>query len=162
MKVQLLSGYAGLLGTTQTHIPEGRGLVLFLFSKKSIRSVTKYVMSTWWKWHSPGVSLPWESILSRGLEIGTTWWCGARSPGFGVGPPGLRCQPSHYHLRPVITPPWVSVVPSEKWDNNVWLNIRWVILVCLLLGWPKSLFPFFCTMALGVLSFLRFHSKQFC
>ena len=114
MKVQLLSGYAGLLGTTQTHIPEGRGLVLFLFSKKSIRSVTKYVMSTWWKWHSPGVSLPWESILSRGLEIGTTWWCGARSPGFGVGPPGLRCQPSHYHLRPVITPPPSLSGPLRK------------------------------------------------
>ena len=31
----------------------------------------------------------------------------------------------------------------------------------ILLGWPKSLFNFFCMMALVVLSYLELHSKQF-
>lgn len=85
-------------------------------------------MNTWWNWHIPGLSLPWESILSGALETGTTWWCGGESPGFRVSPPGWRSQPSHYHLRPMIAPGRVSVFPSKKWDSNVWWNIMWVIL----------------------------------
>lgn len=85
-------------------------------------------MNTWWNWHIPGLSLPWESILPGALETGTTRWYGGVSPGFSVSPPGWRSQPSHYPLRPMTAQAESQCSPPKKWDSNGWWNIMWVIL----------------------------------